>query len=592
MQKSRSEINRASLIRIRQHARSVGRCIVCRVMDSQPEKSVCSLCNEAAKLRVAKMRMRNKEQRAITATIHTFEKAGSAAMKRFQYIEASTQYERALAQQQLTLKDEIRLCEKMGQALFHGVRPELARPWFERALQQCLSVKSLRGLAPNLALNIAGLLWIEARTCETPAIIQDARTLIARHVVEDRQRGLLSCVASGLATSCFFALGRYREAIAEFLPEDNPYIPDSYGLSRYFKHGAILQAAQGNTLESIASFERSIESAKTLFDGRVLISIWDEYAVWATELGNFDLARSCYERALFVARERRLEWRIPYQALHYASALATAGDYASARRLLGDALTYDLNTPVLRVLKSTVALELAGSLSDAELQRYVVDDGAIELAFLSGEPRLIGQLVAPYVRLSALRGDVQRAQTHISRAIALIPQETTSDHIGELLALTAQYGSKSDAKRAKLLLLERLKRPYAAVAQAYLELWEAHAAIRERKIHKTKSHAERAAQYFADLGWKRQQSEALALIGKNKVLQRVADIDRLVIFEDLQPALTNREQQVAELVLQGLTNRAISEVLLISERTVESHMTSILNRLGLRSRWQLTNFIR
>src|SRR5581483_360798 len=118
-------------------------------------------------------------------------------------------------------------------------------------------------------------------------------------------------------------------------------------------------------------------------------------------------------------------------------------------------------------------------------------------------------------------------------------------------------------------------RPYAAVAQAYLELWEAHAAIRERKIHKTKSHAERAAQYFADLGWKRQQSEALALIGKNKVLQRVADIDRLVIFEDLQPALTNREQQVAELVLQGLTNRAISEVLLISERTVESHMTSI-----------------
>jgi DNA-binding NarL/FixJ family response regulator len=52
-----------------------------------------------------------------------------------------------------------------------------------------------------------------------------------------------------------------------------------------------------------------------------------------------------------------------------------------------------------------------------------------------------------------------------------------------------------------------------------------------------------------------------------------------------------REQQVAELVLQGLTNRAIADALSIKERTVESHMTSIMSRLGVRSRHQLLGIL-
>jgi DNA-binding NarL/FixJ family response regulator len=48
-----------------------------------------------------------------------------------------------------------------------------------------------------------------------------------------------------------------------------------------------------------------------------------------------------------------------------------------------------------------------------------------------------------------------------------------------------------------------------------------------------------------------------------------------------------REQEVAELVLKGLTNRAIADALRISENTVETHMASIMTRLGIRSRHQL-----
>jgi pimeloyl-ACP methyl ester carboxylesterase len=52
-------------------------------------------------------------------------------------------------------------------------------------------------------------------------------------------------------------------------------------------------------------------------------------------------------------------------------------------------------------------------------------------------------------------------------------------------------------------------------------------------------------------------------------------------------ALTTRQQQVARLVAQGRTNREIAAELTITERSAESHVERIRDRLGFRSRAQL-----
>ncbi|HYS38903.1 MAG TPA: LuxR C-terminal-related transcriptional regulator, partial [Pseudonocardiaceae bacterium] len=52
-------------------------------------------------------------------------------------------------------------------------------------------------------------------------------------------------------------------------------------------------------------------------------------------------------------------------------------------------------------------------------------------------------------------------------------------------------------------------------------------------------------------------------------------------------ALTCRERQIAVLVADGLTDQEIAERLELSVRTVRTHLTSIHNRLDLRSRIQL-----
>jgi DNA-binding NarL/FixJ family response regulator len=51
--------------------------------------------------------------------------------------------------------------------------------------------------------------------------------------------------------------------------------------------------------------------------------------------------------------------------------------------------------------------------------------------------------------------------------------------------------------------------------------------------------------------------------------------------------LTRRERQVAELVADGLTNREISTRMHISERTADSHLQHVMDKLGFNSRAQV-----
>jgi len=55
--------------------------------------------------------------------------------------------------------------------------------------------------------------------------------------------------------------------------------------------------------------------------------------------------------------------------------------------------------------------------------------------------------------------------------------------------------------------------------------------------------------------------------------------------------LTRRELEIARLVADDLTNKQIAAMLFLSQRTVDTHITNILNKLGLGSRVQLGRWI-
>jgi predicted ATPase/DNA-binding CsgD family transcriptional regulator len=56
-------------------------------------------------------------------------------------------------------------------------------------------------------------------------------------------------------------------------------------------------------------------------------------------------------------------------------------------------------------------------------------------------------------------------------------------------------------------------------------------------------------------------------------------------------ALTTREQEIALLLAQGLSNKAIAKTLVIAQRTAETHVANIMAKLGLTSRSQVAAWL-
>jgi len=63
------------------------------------------------------------------------------------------------------------------------------------------------------------------------------------------------------------------------------------------------------------------------------------------------------------------------------------------------------------------------------------------------------------------------------------------------------------------------------------------------------------------------------------------------ISSKLQKNLFFLVLEIARLIADDLSNKQIAARLFLSERTVEAHVTNILNRLGLNSRVQISRWI-
>jgi predicted ATPase/DNA-binding CsgD family transcriptional regulator len=92
--------------------------------------------------------------------------------------------------------------------------------------------------------------------------------------------------------------------------------------------------------------------------------------------------------------------------------------------------------------------------------------------------------------------------------------------------------------------------------------------------------------------WNRSKAAADAMASSKWLREVVARLRRPAArTKSDDGGLSRREMEVARLVAQGLSNRAIAEKLFRSERTVHSHLTHILTKLGFDSRAQLASWV-
>jgi DNA-binding NarL/FixJ family response regulator len=70
-----------------------------------------------------------------------------------------------------------------------------------------------------------------------------------------------------------------------------------------------------------------------------------------------------------------------------------------------------------------------------------------------------------------------------------------------------------------------------------------------------------------------------------------AELARTKVAPSSDPGLTPSVQQVAELAASGMTNRDVAAALFISPKTVDTNLTRIYRKLGIKSRAELGRIV-
>ena len=150
---------------------------------------------------------------------------------------------------------------------------------------------------------------------------------------------------------------------------------------------------------------------------------------------------------------------------------------------------------------------------------------------------------------------------HLATAQVLLATDPDSSAEPAQLALAAldQAGRTLDALRAR-----------AVYGTSLWHQGDHDAAVREVKA--------------AQLGFEQLGATALARCTRTERRRLTAKAPRGGGSEECATTLTRREQQVADLVQQGLTNRLIARRLNIADKTVEMHLGNVFAKLGVTSR--------
>jgi ATP/maltotriose-dependent transcriptional regulator MalT len=190
------------------------------------------------------------------------------------------------------------------------------------------------------------------------------------------------------------------------------------------------------------------------------------------------------------------------------------------------------------------------------------------------------EILPGYVEIMLAAGDSAAAQRGVAE-LAAIAAATASDYL---------HAAACQAQGATLLAEGELQRALQNLREA-VEIWQGldatyHAARTRLLIGQAcrELHDEESARLEVEVARK-----ALTRLGAVPDLKR---IDKL--FPQPGPPdhpLSRREVEVAELVAQGLSNKVIAGKLFVSERTVESHVKNVCDKLGFNSRAQVASWV-
>ena len=528
-----------------------------------------------------------------TRAVEYNERAGDAAAQRYALRDAAVCYGRALDFAKPGCGSRARLCEKYAYALYMICRNEDAAHWYAQALEEHRLAQNLEAVAfmhLRIALQHACMVEPIAYAAEVDRAIETAAPV-------SRKFHQIALVVK--AEDCALQ-HRSEEARALMLRADSLGEPDDS--SAEVQHAwlrAMIRAARGKHEPALMALRLASENADAANNTTVFIQTWCGLAAYAARMGDKSLAGEAGERALEAARLEYLPLWLGYALLHRSNVLLTFGDLAGAHVLLREYHDLGAEPAINALLAAPVAFTLAGWRKRPELAVHYEVDAAFALAERSAEPAHIARTGTAIARYLLSQRDVGGARAALVRTFSHVQ---TAAFLYEAIEMLTRITDDRHAQDAHALLLECCSdNPRDDVAAAYLALTDANIALLRREVRRGRALAASAARMFERHSMLPALAQALEAAGQPKKAhdvfhkignefdgQRLRDVLRKANKRGRKPeVLTNRETEIADLLASGYSNRRIALRLGISERTVETHVASVLRRLNLVSRFQL-----
>jgi predicted ATPase/DNA-binding CsgD family transcriptional regulator len=341
-----------------------------------------------------------------------------------------------------------------------------------------------------------------------------------------------------------------------------------------------LALRQGDLLAARAVFEASLELYRVLGDVHGEASTLERLGLSLAQRGGFDEGRVLIEAGL--SRFRRLgDARATGWTLSSLGMLSmTAGNSDLGQTYLDEALELLRGAGDQFTLGYTLGIigqaargRREYEVAVARLQESIASFNAI------GDRPFVGWNLANLGDVYRLQGDFARARATLSEALLLLRDVGSGRHVCSTLvacaALEINEGFLSRGVTLSVAAMVNYPALRSSLMPDELADWDGLVQMARRQL------GDDAFGEAWALGEGLALEQAIAL-----AVERPA---RTVAQKPSDPlaCLSPRQHEVALLVARGLSNKEVAAELVLSERTVEAHVTHTLNKLGVRSRAQL-----
>jgi DNA-binding CsgD family transcriptional regulator/DNA-binding transcriptional ArsR family regulator len=520
------------------------------------------------------------------------ERAGDDALARFAFATARNFYDAALTDDVLDPPATARVAEKLGEAHDLLGSHREAATCFSRAdafARAAHDHEREAGIAIRLAL-AAGRLSdpdAEMRHCE---------------------RALVCCAQVGpnaFAAEVLLTLHHVNRIDAErasvHLQRADALIPDradGFGVRHLVARAAVANLRGDLAGWRAASFD-AVAAAEAFGDPAMLANVWSYVADYARLRGEPELARRGFADAIATADRYGLTFTAAKSRLAAADMAFSEGRVADAHDFVREAAALQADGPYARMQASAVGLPIALAADDAFLSERLDDVELLETLWTGELQPLAVSFIAALAELRVRQGDPDQARRLIERAL---PRVRHAALIDSALLRFARYGDARSARTAANLLESTADRD-DPIACVHIPLAAAIAAAAEGDRAESRAQATIARERAVAAATPLLDALACEIAGDDAAAQRIysacgalGDVRRLAGPQTSRATrapsdLTRRESEVAVLIADGLSNRAIAERLSVSERTVEHHVAATFGKLGFRSRAQLAAFM-